>query len=175
MLSYGLPVIYTAAVIDTRERTASRASTQPFRRLRESLARSTDSSEFLTRMQAFNELTQALSDLSFTEQDWNSYGSPKPSVDAIRYAGEILNTLRRHNLPPARILPSAEGGVALVFTSSTPNRAVIEALNDGETFLLLYNRAGVSKTLDWPGSDRSQEETLRRLKLHIRGANLAAS
>ncbi len=175
MLSYAPPTAYPAALVDTRERTASRTSTKSFRRLHESIARSAESSEFFSRLRAFEDLVRELAALRFTEPNWNSYGSPKPSADSIQAAGILLDTLRRHDILAAKVLPSAEGGVAIAFTSNTPNRALIEALNDGERFLLLYTRSGDSETIDLASEPQLQAQPLTRLKLHLRGTSLATS
>jgi len=123
----------------------------------------------------FKRQANLLSQLSLVPDDWNGYGSPAPSGEAIGIARTILNILWTERLIPRRVLPSAEGGVALVFSSTSENRAVIETLNNRETIILFYDRSGNSKTLDWPESTQVQHEFLLSLKDHLRGARLAVA
>jgi hypothetical protein len=53
----------------------------------------------------------------------------------------------------------------MTFYSNTKRRAVIEALNNGEAFILLYDLDGNNETLDWnipPEVQLQQLETLHR-------------
>jgi hypothetical protein len=123
----------------------------------------------------FKRQANLLTQLSSVPDDWNGYGSPAPSAEAIGIAKTILNTLWTERLLPRRVLPSAEGGVALVFSSANENRAVIETLNSNEAFILIYDRSGNSRTFDWPGSRQVQHEYLLSLKDHLKGARLAVA
>jgi hypothetical protein len=145
------------------------------RRLNEGLARSTDSSEYLTRFRLFEERKQEIDNLILVGSDWNSYSSPSPSLEAMDAAKHILDKLQGISLLPTRVLPSAEGGVAMVFLSSGINRAVAEALNNGETFVLLYDLNGNNQTIDWGTSTSENSSTLDKLQKHLRGSGLASS
>ena len=85
----------------------------------------------------------------------------------------VLASLREATLIPERVLPSAEGGVAFVFSSTGENRAVIESLNDGEDFILLYDLQGNSKTIEWTGD--ISKDLLGTVRKHLKGLRLAAT
>jgi hypothetical protein len=161
-------------LIDTLERTSSRTLRTPsVRRLTESLTRSSESSEFLTRMRLLAERRQEVESLARLQDNWNSYGSPAPTPASISSAKGTLSLLQRVLLVPSKVLPSAEGGVALTFLSETRNRAVIESLNNGESFILMYDLDGNNETVDWPHDEVEVQEKLDRLGKHLRGMSLA--
>lgn len=123
----------------------------------------------------FNALITSLNNLHFVPHDWNAYGSPAPTKMSIEDARNILRSLWTGNLLPDRVLPSADGGVSFLFRTDTENRAVIETLNEHETYVLLYDRRGNSKTLPWNETAPEQTKILSQLHLHIQGAPLARS
>lgn len=129
-------------------------------------------SEFIAAEELLGPIRSALRDLDNTKSDWNSYGAPAPSLRSINMGWRVLASLREAALIPERVLPSAEGGVAFIFMSTGENRAVIETLNSGEDFVLLYDRRGNSKTMEWTGE--ITETLLRSLKTHLRGSRIAA-
>lgn len=123
----------------------------------------------------FSNLYGELSAAQDLSDDWNSYGSPAPSAESIMFAHRVLDALRAAQIVPRKVLASAEGGVALVFTSTGDNRAMIEGLNDGDLSLLLYDRSGNSKTIEWNWNSESQADQLAALRKHLEGDRLAAS
>lgn len=163
-------------LVDTFERTANpdvRAFSETFR---QNLSLSTSRSQVLAMRNSFEELERTLSQLASAPDNWNSYGSPAPTPKAIESARRILRTLEPERLAPRRVLLSADGGIALVFMSSSDNRAVIETLNSGDEYLLLYDKKGSSKTLDWDQLSTGAHELLTALSDHIIGGkSLAAS
>jgi hypothetical protein len=175
MLSFAVPDMIQATAVDSFERTSSGDLQNFEERFRETVHSSNCQSQFLTLFDVFKRQANLLTQLSSVPDDWNGYGSPAPSTEAIRVAKTILNTLWTERLLPRRVLPSAEGGVALVFSSANENRAVIETLNSNEAFILVYDRAGNSRTLDWPESPKVQHEFLLSLKDHLKGARLAVA
>jgi hypothetical protein len=142
----------------------------------EKARRSFEASYFLSSENVFERIQQRLEDLSRIPTNWNSYGSPSPDETALRRAKPILQALRSKLLQPDKLLPSAEGGVAFTFVSETNSRAVIESLNSGERFLLLYDLSGNSRTIDW--SDVDPEHALSlidQLRNHLRSEDLAVA
>jgi hypothetical protein len=135
--------------------------------------RSTSQSVICSTITIFDPVMQQLASLATLTENWDSYGAPVPNSKSLEAAQRIMSGLRRELILPARILPSAEGGVAFTFLTKNDNRAVIETLNTGEEFVLLYDINGHSLTLDWPSN--SEDKVLERLKLHLRGQGLAPS
>jgi hypothetical protein len=175
MFSFVPPAIgEPTRVVDTFERT----SHDQVRDLSNSLQRAYEEDRGKSRvrelLEKFDLLSNALNDLYRVPDDWNAYGSPSPTKPAIEISRGILNSLSAERLPPERVLPSADGGVALVFVTDTENRAVIETLNDNSVFVLLYDRRGNSKTLVWNESGAVKHEILKQLGSHLKGAPLAA-
>ncbi len=74
-------------------------------------------------------------------------------------------------LRSTRVARSAEGGVAIIFNPAAEHRAVIESLNNSEAFILLYDKAGNSKTLALPDSaERCQSMPLAELAQQLNGS-----
>jgi hypothetical protein len=175
MLSFVPPEIgEPISVVDTFERTSS----GQVRALRDNLRRAYEEDRGRSRirdlLERFESLSTSLNELIFVPDDWNSYGSPSPSRPAIEVARGILGALFYGRLMPDRILPSADGGVALVFRTEGDNRAVVETLNDQTTYVLLYDRRGNSRTLTWDETAAEKRLILRQLDFHLRGTSLAA-
>jgi|GEM_PF-5282059 hypothetical protein len=72
-----------------------------------------------------------LEELLELSDGWDGYEAPRPNKQAISQGRAALDLLCAAGYPPTDILPSAEGGVGLVFRID--NRyADIEIFNDGE-------------------------------------------
>ena len=176
MLSFAPPAIGEPAALDTFERTSSEDVQALLRRLKAAYEASRNQSQTRALLDRFDSINGLLNDLYFVSgNDWNAYGSPAPSKRSIEFVRSILNSLWGESLLPDRVLPSADGGVAFVFQSGTDNRAVIESLNQEETYLLLYDRQGNSKTLTWSDTAPEKGSLFRELQLHLKGVPLAAS
>jgi hypothetical protein len=91
------------------------------------------------------------------EDGWDSYNAPKPTECSIMRTAEILGYILPLGLKPNRILASAEGGVAIIFSGVDIRRALIEILNGGCIYTLLYDMDGFSNTLEWKNC--SEEST----------------
>ena len=61
----------------------------------EQVLRSTFESQFMIRSRIFDTLYDSLKMLESVPDHWNSYGSPRPSAEAITVAETMLKTLRR--------------------------------------------------------------------------------
>lgn len=107
------------------------------------------------------------------QSNWNSYGSAAPSPESIIAAKHMLESLAGEALTPDNVRPSAEGGVAIIFSGAGKNRAIVESLNDNEQFIMLYDLDGSSRTIDWAQNDET--ELLSILRNHLQGVPLAAA
>lgn len=134
----------------------------------------TGNSETILHQKRVEQLRDALRELDLIEDGWDSYDAPRPSSLALTMAWQVFATLREEALLPDRILPSAEGGVAFIFSSLGDRRATIENLNNGEDFLLLYDTQGSTKTLEWNWRYGVPENEVRALREHLKGLRLAA-
>lgn len=166
------------ALTDTIERTASTpASSIEVARVSQRTQDLFATSRFLTAYtNVFCSLSERLDALRDTAPNWNSYGSPPPSEVAIANAKMILQTLQMRELEPENVHASGDGGVAFSFVSDTISRAAIECLNNGESYVLLYDLMGNSETLDWaPADKRYQVAIIECLSAHLRSAGLATN
>lgn len=83
-------------------------------------------------------LKDQIKGLGNLSENWNSYGAEAPSKEALGIALQILEDLFSLNLLPNNVLPSAEGGIGLVFLSGN-KQADIEVFNDGDVLAGIYH------------------------------------
>jgi hypothetical protein len=95
--------------------------------------------------QKFTALRDQLSKLHWLELGWDSYCSPAPNGAALAATDAALNVLRRLNVQPTAILPSADGGVGICFIQNE-QYAHIEFENSGDTWVLTYGPNKASET-----------------------------
>ncbi|HTX40264.1 MAG TPA: hypothetical protein VMD25_00450 [Acidobacteriaceae bacterium] len=174
MFSYAPPAVGEPAVLDTFERTASDEIRALVGNLRKAYEDSRSRSRVRDLLDRLDSLNTLLNRLYLVPNDWNGYGSPAPSKDSIEISRKVLNSLWPESILPDKVLPSADGGVALIFRTDTDNRAVAETLNDHETYLLLYDRQGNSRTLTWREAASERQGVILQLREHLRGTPLAA-
>jgi len=125
---------------------------QKVRSVRQSIIGSFGSSQFLRGPLEKAEATEAvLRGLWHLEKNWDSYGADAPNHAAIGAAREFLHEVAKGKLDYKRILPSAEGGVAVAFFHEE-KRAIAEFLNDGTKNLILYEKSGAVTSLQ-PADD----------------------
>lgn len=161
------------SIADTLSRTAHQSETNVFDREIERAYRSRYTSQYHTNRTRVYDLMRTLTGLKSLPENWNSYGAPVPSQIAIDRAREILDHLAAAAIAPDNVKASAEGGVALVFSGAGRNRAIVESLNDGDRYLLLYDLDGNNSTINWP-SGTDTDEFVTKLRDHLRGLPLAA-
>lgn len=76
--------------------------------------------------------------LASLQAGWDTYNAEPPNETSRAYAERLLAVLELSSLIPARVLPSAEGGIALTFVASR-KRAEIEVYNSGEMVAATYS------------------------------------
>jgi hypothetical protein len=160
------------SVADILSRMASQSTSKLFDREIERAYRSRYTSQYHTNRTRIYDWINVLSKVTSLKDNWNSYGSPAPSTVAVSGAKEILEYLADAVIAPDNLKASAEGGVAIILSGAGKNRAIIESLNNGERYMLLYDLDGGNETFDWPAGS-SAVESIRKLKDHLRGLILA--
>lgn len=92
---------------------------------------------------------ERIQELSELHSGWNGRGSPAPSSRAIRAARLVFDRLKRQELEPARINPSASGGLIFYFFGpavtdggSHARVASIDCHNSGEIVQTRIDRLG---------------------------------
>lgn len=152
---------------DTCERT-SRATSQTAKEMDPRWARIEDS-QVLTQNDLIQHLQEAISRLSLLPENWNGYGSPRPSLAAIREATAIVERFRAFAFRPEKVTASADGGVGLVFVGHEKRRAVIESFGTEDDYVLFYDTDGNSRTSLWPKEETAQSDLLNGLQTYLRG------
>lgn len=89
----------------------------------------------------FSPFFKKLTSLEDYEDGWDSYSAPQPSVQAIENAKSILTSLENIDFSPMKIIPSCEGGVAIVF-KNRHKYADFECFNDGEILMAMASTDG---------------------------------
>lgn len=85
--------------------------------------------------------TRRLRDVAALPDDWDSYGSPRPSTDAVSLAVRLLVQLEPRKPPIPRIVPVGGGGVQLEWDG--PKRSLeLEILPNGIIEFLLSGEEG---------------------------------
>lgn len=113
----------------------------PLKTIERELQRSAQTSQYIQRLHKLETLIESTRKLSQLPANWDSYGALPPSQSAISEASKFIFSCARSGLLPIRALPSAEGGVALRF-STGDKRALVEFLNSGSVEVMLYDEAG---------------------------------
>jgi hypothetical protein len=152
-LAAALPQYY-----DTCERT-SRARSQAAKEMDPKWVRIEDSQV----------LTQAIGRLSLLPENWNGYGSQRPSLEAIKEANVIVERFRAVDFRPEKVMASADGGVGLIFVGQEKRRAVIESFGSEDDYVLFYDTDGNSRTSLWPREEAAQSDLLNELQTYLRG------
>lgn len=80
---------------------------------------------------------------------WDSYEAEPPNETALENARQVLLLfIESESSLPIRVAPSAEGGVALIFSKGDSKYADIECFNDGE-ILAITSEPAQEPTI-WP-------------------------
>lgn len=106
---------------------------------------------------------RALFELKNLEANWDSYGAPPPNARSLFEAQRILTRLvDEEAMSPSRVVPSAEGGVGIVFVQDD-RYADFECFNDGAIAAVISDRSrGTPKV--WNVDDRSLSDSIQRIR-----------
>lgn len=102
------------------------------------LIESRESSEYVRKKIAQIELHDRMKQLASLPANWDTFGTERPSQEAISAAAQIAESFIGFGLVPDAIVPSAEGGVAVCFLRNQ-KYADIECLNSGEVLAVRYS------------------------------------
>jgi hypothetical protein len=102
----------------------------------------------------------ALENLRSLPSNWDSYGAEPPDERSLSSAGFLLSRFAATECMPSRLIPSAEGGVALVFEE--PGKyADIECFNDGDIVAAICPDR--TEPFIWEVLDGYEEEAISRI------------
>lgn len=143
---------------------SARRPASALRAVEREMQRSVLNSQYILRVQRLEILIEQMATLSKLEQGWDSYGAMPPSRGALGAALRFLISGGATDVLPAKVLASAEGGVALRFALEK-KRALVEFLNSGTIDLMLYDEAG---TLHPEVEETEDEGRIQRaLRAHL--------
>ena len=117
------------------------AVTRPLQGLLSGTVRAINGSSFWAGKVRFDEARFRLNATKALTPDWDSYGADAPNALARDLAAKVLTRLEQASMPPALLIPSAEGGIAISFVEGM-NRAEIEVYNTGEIMAATYSGQG---------------------------------
>lgn len=122
-------------------------------------------SAYLMQESYFEDALKRLATARSLRRGWDTYDSEAPNEYALSKSEVILQFLRRENLAPKRLLPSAEGGVGISFVEGD-NRAELEIFNSGEVVAATYTSQ--SEPVVWEiGTDQSLAVAIARIRVHL--------
>jgi hypothetical protein len=130
------------------------------------LERGIDRSSFWRAKRAFQDARTRLKTLTDLSAGWDTYDAEPPAPLACTLAVDVLDCLEAAALPPDRIKPSVEGGIAMSFVNGE-NRAEIEIYNSGEIALASYSNQTEPIIQEW-NSAESDMSALKKGVAEIR-------
>jgi len=87
------------------------------------------------------EAMRALNEITKLSQNWDSYGSPPPTILVIDLAIDVLTKIDHPSLPAASVVPTSGGGVQLEWSIGS-RRFQLEILVDGSAEYLKIDETG---------------------------------
>jgi hypothetical protein len=100
---------------------------------------------------------QRLAELARLKTDWDSYGSPKPSADALSSVIGLLLAVQEEPIGEPEIVPASGGGISLVWENGA-RELEIEVLSTGHIEYLRIDENA-------PAADRVLEERVMTAQL----------
>lgn len=114
----------------------------------------------------FTDARQRLEAAAHLPRNWDTYGAEPPNRLALALASRLFYFLERASVPPNRVAPSAEGGVAFSFVERA-SRAVIEVYNTGEVAAATYSDTGQPTVWGLEIAEPSLQDTISRIRVHL--------
>jgi hypothetical protein len=124
------------------------------------------SSSFWHSKMRFAEARRRLSTTVSLEHDWDTYGAESPNDLARTLAAKVLDVLEEGSLPPSRLIPSAEGGIAMSFVAGD-NRGEIEIYNSGEIAAAIYSGQTEPTVWELKNSDIALKNAIAQIRVHL--------
>lgn len=169
-----MPVIETR---NSRRPLYAKRETRPYLREQSSLwkwsaffkqliAEAQSTSQYLQVEKCYQDLCESLDLCANLANDWNSYDAEKPSPDTVKAVARFLRRLRAEFFMPNRVIPSAEGGVAVYFTRGSKT-AYLEYRNSGEVILAMYDNHSDPLVVELTESDADESRAITEIRDYI--------
>lgn len=111
-------------------------------------------------------LQEKLIQLKELQEGWDSYGAHAPQPSTIEGAEKVLALLEPFDLLYAKLIPSAEGGVAVFFNEGTKT-AYLEFQNSGDVVLAMYDREGEPQIIELTDTDDDKARGLELIRHYV--------
>jgi hypothetical protein len=112
-----------------------------------------------------NEVLSKWGQMRRLRPNWDGRGTEVPNDKALYLALKILLDMLEQSILPDRIMPSAEGGVAIVFARAN-YYADVECFNSGEVGAVIMD--GKNEPVVWEVKPNTLRETLSKIRDHLR-------
>lgn len=116
----------------------------------------------------FHSLIQKLEHLRNLEPNWDSYGAETPNETSLDLARRILEQLSNLLFEPSRVVPSAEGGVAIIFQEDD-RYALFECFNDGDIAGMMMDRQAVRDVFQVDVDTAELGQAIEQIRAFIEG------
>jgi hypothetical protein len=114
----------------------------------------------------FNEAYERLRRMANLRQNWDTYGAEPPNLGARSSASRVISILESVAMPPTKVVPSSEGGVAICFIEGS-RYADIECLNTGETLAVVYVGTGEPHAWEIQAQDQALTGAIEQIRAHF--------
>lgn len=114
----------------------------------------------------FSDVRQQFDSTGSLGQGWDSQGADPPNSIARTRAKRIIDLLETTSLPPARVTPTVEGGIALSFVGES-RRAVVEVYNTGEIAAAIYSDQGEPMVWELEPNEAEVLDSIRQIRAHL--------
>jgi hypothetical protein len=133
---------------------------------RQFIAEARSTSKFLQIAKVYQELRSSLDVYATLVDNWDSYGAAKPTRHSIEAADRFLQKLFAEFFMPSRVVPSAEGGIAVYFNSDNKT-AYLEYRNSGEMILAMFDDHGDPIIIELTENDADESKAVSFIRSYI--------
>jgi hypothetical protein len=123
-------------------------------------------SAFWSNEVRFSDAWKRLRNTTTLADGWDTYQAEAPNAIAHDLAQRVLTTLEGAWLAPARVLPSAEGGIAISFVAGD-RRAEIEVYNTGEVVAATYSSRGEPAVWELRDTEDALKTAIASIRVHL--------
>ena len=142
------------------------AITCPFQDVLPAVVGAINRSRFWAGKRRFDDARLRLNATLAVAPNWDTYGAEPPNDIARRLAAKVLAALELASMPPALLIPSAEGGIAISFVEGV-NRAEIEVYNTGEIAAATYSDQSDPAIWELDASDSTLNSAIAAIRVRL--------
>jgi hypothetical protein len=132
------------------------------------IAEATSTSQFLQIEKTYQQMRSSLDACATLTDNWDSYGAAKPARHSIEATDRFLEKLFAELFMPNRVIPSAEGGMAIYFNSDK-RTAYVEYRNSREVILAMFDDHSDPIIVELTENDADESRALSLIRSYITG------